>query len=1707
MVREPRRSHPRGPKKVVKEKMAQQYIHIRNRFASFSPLIRLVVFILPFVVIAGAVLLFVSRADVVLKPVAKGMMSYNGALPDDLESVDNLVIQVNWSDLESADQNFSGSGWAYIDNLLNSTGPYAGKRVPVAARLRVRVGVNAPDFVKKIYPSGKSFINKAEVKDTKGTTDPSDDVIISPAINCETSGGIAYYNTYDKKAGCIPYFWTDPVLDQYEQLMAEVATRYETNPKVRDVVDAACMTYYAEPFYRKGDGNFDRLLSAGLTHTLDYDCHTRAIQIHNAAFITTRTSLAINSWDNVDNGAREWDVDPLDSCPLSKKTVKCLIDWAKAEMGQKLILQNNGLGEDDGCPAGATTVGPEFCYIKNSGQPAGFQSETFDRIANNPSTSAAEICSSFRTGFMNMADNALTNNGAFIEIPPIPVSVKRGTATIPINCPYADVETQLNAKDSLLEAKAAGGETTTAADSAGIWMVWGDLNTAQKHFVMGGQVVGEWAEIEPTNNSFDWSKLGSEGRGFIRNYTDPSATPYVNKPFTVQVNSTKKPCNTDDPSCVGSSKKVCNVGESGCLNKLGEICTIATDTPAAVKNACRSTTRWDTTVPGWPGYGSTVAWCGILHPKNNYNFEQDVPQFWDNNASDKVNEAYITMMRDMIGGLDGYLEASAFTNKILGVRTSPNLIGTEHDAFGPNWTITNIPSRPECDRSTWPGASGQNAYEKVMDIYKEKFADASSTVKPIYRAEHWNLSPADKSLFFYTNGNPDAESHYKSTDAFYANARNGARRAFYEPFLASTAYTNPTSWNYWLVLQQLSRGVNYIAIYGDDLKLAATDPCPSNILATTKTGTSTPAMVLETKGTEYEMAYCFANKYAKYANAQNTASQAQASPGAWLAFTRISHSQNADGSSDNLGDGYIGMYLKGNGITNTNSSDVNISLPTTVNSSALGAAGGSLGNPAQRYGRYARKITSTQSLAMNLEAHFKASLSGTSPSVNVTYLDSGTGTVTVRWGSASQPCPTKTNSGNWVTCTKTFAASALPTGGNDIVLTSNDGTTFHMVEVMRAEGGCTGDCAAPTAEIINPTNGDTVSGVTTIIADVNDTDGTINRVEFFAGTTLISGCSDTTPPYQCSWSTTGTPNGSYNLTAKAYDNATPAHVGTSAVVGVSVNNSSGDTTAPAPPTGLTTTIPVTGSGSVTLSWTANTESDLAGYIIKYKPSSGSTWSETALIASPATTRTINDLTIGTAYDFQIRARDNASPPNNSAWAPTTPVTATPLDRTKPSVPASLSLNSAATHNQVNLVWNASTDNVAVKEYQVYRTGGSSPTGPLATVTHPTTTYTDNTVSSSTNYSYSVKAVDTATTPNISDPSNTLAVTTPAPPDTTNPNAPTTFTATAPAHNQVNLSWSGATDNIGVHHYVVQRNGVTLSSSVTGTTYSDTTVAASTDYNYVVCSVDAATNVSTPCKAATPSPITTPSVPDTTAPTIPTNLVATTPAYNQVNLSWTASTDGPGGSGMKGYIITRTNTSTSESVSYTHLSSATGTISKGFSSVPAGSFTYKVKAYDSASTPNYSADSTPKTVTVTAGGSGLRGEYYRGKIFGGAATLRADPFIDFDWGTGTPGAIDTANNFSIRWTGFVQPQYTQAYTFYITTDERARLWVNNTLLVDQWYSTSTGEVISNTINLNAGTKYSIKIEYYEELGNALIKLKWSSSSTPKARVPAARLFPN
>ena len=155
-------------------------------------------------------------------------------------------------------------------------------------------------------------------------------------------------------------------------------------------------------------------------------------------------------------------------------------------------------------------------------------------------------------------------------------------------------------------------------------------------------------------------------------------------------------------------------------------------------------------------------------------------------------------------------------------------------------------------------------------------------------------------------------------------------------------------------------------------------------------------------------------------------------------------------------------------------------------------------------------------------------------------------------------------------------------------------------------------------------------------------------------------------------------------------------------------------------------------------------------------------------------------------------------------------------------------------------------------------------------------------------------------------------------------------------------------------------------------------------------------------------------------------------------------------------------------------------------------------------PDFLTTSSLASPPVIGTGTGLLGQYYNGLSFDSLQLTRIDPTIDFNWGLGSPGGTIGTDQFSVRWTGKVQPLYSEVYTFYDRSDDGTRLWINGKPIIDDWTLHGLLEQ-SDTITLAAGQIYDIKLEYYENTGGAASRLSWSSTSQVKEVIPQSQLY--
>jgi len=270
---------------------------------------------------------------------------------------------------------------------------------------------------------------------------------------------------------------------------------------------------------------------------------------------------------------------------------------------------------------------------------------------------------------------------------------------------------------------------------------------------------------------------------------------------------------------------------------------------------------------------------------------------------------------------------------------------------------------------------------------------------------------------------------------------------------------------------------------------------------------------------------------------------------------------------------------------------------------------------------------------------------------------------------------------------------------------------------------------------------------------------------------------------------------------------------------VSSCGSSGDQSPPSAPSGVQAV--AVAPDSVRLTWTESRDDlFMMGYRV-YRDGS-------RIGTTPLTTYTDTGLSPGSTYGYRVSAFDWVG---NESEKSTTLFVAT-ADGSAPTAPANLQ-GTAVSASRIDLAWTASTDNVGVAGYRVYRDGA-------LIGTTASTSWSDTGLAEYTTYVYRIVAYDAGG--NESAPSSPLTATTV---DATAPSVPSNLQGAAASTSRIDLTWTASTDNAGVTGYRIYRNGTAVGTSAS-TAYSDTGLSEATGYSYTVAAYDAEGNVSAQC---------------------------------------------------------------------------------------------------------------------------------------------------------------------------------------------------------------------------------------------------------------------
>lgn len=140
-------------------------------------------------------------------------------------------------------------------------------------------------------------------------------------------------------------------------------------------------------------------------------------------------------------------------------------------------------------------------------------------------------------------------------------------------------------------------------------------------------------------------------------------------------------------------------------------------------------------------------------------------------------------------------------------------------------------------------------------------------------------------------------------------------------------------------------------------------------------------------------------------------------------------------------------------------------------------------------------------------------------------------------------------------------------------------------------------------------------------------------------------------------------------------------------------------------------------------------------------------------------------------------------------------------------------------------------------------------------------------------------------------------------------------------------------------------------------------------------------------------------------------------------------------------------------------------------------------------------------------NGLLGSYFNRVDFSGETFMRIDETLNYKWEMESPwlGRVQK-DLFSIIWTGRIVPPRTGTYTFYLQSDDGARLWIDGQLMLDQFVERErvTDEV---KIDMLVGKSYDIKYAFCDVFQHAVSSLEWSCEEAGIARqlVPSEHMW--
>jgi hypothetical protein len=271
-------------------------------------------------------------AETGLKPVIAGLLDRSGMPPPASQrTVSAFVVDVAWADLQplKGGQIMSGNAIDQAIDAVRALPP----DVPMKLRLRVRAGVDAPEWAKHL-------------------------------------GGAPVTVVDGKKTGTVGRFWTAKFGQAYRALQQKLADLYDAVPEVAQVEISRCSTFYAEPFLRQwGDPTTQQnLVAAGYTAGADDACQHQEVDAHQV-WLHTRSGLSLNPYQRI--GA-------TGTVTVDEAFTETMIGYCRTSLGERCVLENHSIRS----PLQSGPYASMYQAIQAAGGPISYQTATPDNIGD-----------------------------------------------------------------------------------------------------------------------------------------------------------------------------------------------------------------------------------------------------------------------------------------------------------------------------------------------------------------------------------------------------------------------------------------------------------------------------------------------------------------------------------------------------------------------------------------------------------------------------------------------------------------------------------------------------------------------------------------------------------------------------------------------------------------------------------------------------------------------------------------------------------------------------------------------------------------------------------------------------------------------------------------------------------------------------------------------------------------------------------------------------------------------------------------------------------------------------------------------------------------------------------------------------------------------------------------------------------------------------